>query len=354
MARSLLGKACMKALRLTRWGKPAELRETAVPEPGPGQVLIKVGGAGACHSDLHLMDWPEGQLPWKLPFTLGHENAGWVAAVGAGVTSVREKAAVLVYGPWGCGHCRPCRLGRENYCEHAAEIVVSGGGLGLDGGMAEYMLVPSARFLVPIDDLDPVRAAPLADAALTPYHAISKARDRLVPGSTAVVIGCGGLGQMAIQLLAVTTGTRIVAVDTDDHKLEAARSFGANVVVRSDAGALEALRKATGGIGAELVLDMVGSDATLALGAKALRMEGRLVIVGLALGKLQVDFFSLPYGAEVATSYWGTQPELIELVALARAGRIRMDVETFPLDRALEAYERLRRGEIRGRAVIVP
>jgi len=344
----------MKALRLTRWGKPAELRDVTTPEPAPGQVLLKIAGAGACHSDLHLMDWPEGQLPWKLPFTLGHENAGWVEQVGAGVTSCAKGEAVLVYGPWGCGRCRPCRLGRENYCERAAENGAAGGGLGLDGGMADYMLVPSARFLVPIGDLDPVQAAALADAALTPYHAIEQSRDRLQPGATAVVIGIGGLGQMGIQLLKATTGARVIAVDTDDRKLESARKLGADVVIRSDAGAAEAIRKATSGVGADVVLDMVGADATLALGARSLRAEGRLVIIGLAMGTLPVNFFALPYGAEVATSYWGTVSELMELVALARAGKIRVDVEAFSLDRAPEAYERLRRGEIRGRAVVVP
>ena len=343
----------MKALRLTRWGTQAELRDTAMPEAGPGQVLIKIAGAGACHSDLHLMEWPEGQLPWTLPFTLGHENAGWIEQLGAGVTGLKEGDAVLVYGPWGCGRCRPCRLGRENYCERAAEIGVAGGGLGRDGGMAEYMLVPSARFLVPLGDLDPVQAAPLADAALTPYHAIAKSRDRLQPGSTAVVIGIGGLGQMGVQLLKATTGARVIAVDTDERKLEVARTLGADVLVRSEANAVENIRKATNGIGADLVLDMVGADATLALAAKALRAEGRLVIIGLAGGTLPVSFFALPYGTEVATSYWGTVPELIELVALARAGKIKVDVEAFSLDQAPEVYARLRRGEIRGRAVIV-
>jgi propanol-preferring alcohol dehydrogenase len=323
-----------------------------VPEPGPGQVLIKIGGTGACHSDLHLMDWPEGQLPWKLPFTLGHENAGWVERVGPGVAGFRTGDAVLVYGPWGCGKCRPCRLGRENYCEHAAELVVFGGGLGLDGGMAEYMLVPSARFLIPIGDLDPTHAAPLADAALTPYHAIAKSRDRLYPGAVAVVIGVGGLGQMGIQLLAATTGARVVAVDTDPRKLETARTLGADIVLPSDADAASTIRKQTGG--ADVVFDMVGSEATLALAAKALRAEGRLVIIGLALGALPVSFFGLPYGAEVATSYWGTAPELIEVVSLARTGKIRVDIETYPLERAPEAYARLRRGEVRGRAVITP
>lgn len=341
----------MKALRLTRWGQPAELCDVPRPEPGPGQVLIRIGGAGACHSDLHLMDWPEGQLPWNVPFTIGHENAGWVEQVGAGVTGWTKGDAVLVYGPWGCGRCRPCRLGRENYCERAAELVVSGGGLGLDGGMAEYMLVPSARFLVPIGELDPVKAAPLTDAGLTPYHAIATSRARLQPGAAAVVIGVGGLGQMAVQLLRATTGARVIAVDTDDRKLAVARELGADVALPDDAAAI---RKATGGLGADLVLDMVGSDATLALAAKALRAEGRIVLVGLAGGALPVSFFGVPYGTEVATSYWGTLPELYELVALARAGRLRLEVERFPLGQAPEAYAKLRRGEIRGRAVVVP
>ena len=330
------------------------MTEVAIPEPGPGQVVLKVAAAGACHSDLHLMEWPEGQLPWKVPFTLGHENAGWVHAVGAGVTSVRKGDAVLVYGSWGCGACRPCRLGRENYCEHAAEIAVMGGGLGLDGGMAEYMLVPNARLLVPLGGLDPVQAAPLSDAALTPYHAIQTCRDQLQPGAFAVVIGAGGLGQMAIQLLRATTGARVIAVDKDDKKLEAARAAGAELAIKSSDAAVAEIRRHAGGIGAQVVLDIVGSNETLALASKVLRAEGKLVLVGLAGGSLPVSFFGLPYGASVATSYWGTITELMELVELARTNQIKLAVETFPLDRAIEAYDKLRRGEIRGRAVIVP
>jgi propanol-preferring alcohol dehydrogenase len=344
----------MKALRLTRWGAPAELREVPIPEAGPGQVVIKVTGAGACHSDLHVMEWPEGQLPWSLPFTLGHETAGRVHQVGAGIDHLRVGDGVLVYGPWGCGRCHPCRLGRENYCERAAEIPYAGGGLGRDGGMAEYMLVPSARLLVPIGDLDPVQAAPLADAALTPYHAIRSSLHRLVPGSTAAVIGVGGLGHMAVQLLKATSAAQVIAVDVDDGRLEASRRHGADAMVRADAGAADAIRRIAGGVGADLVLDMVGSETTLATGARALRAEGRLVIVGLAMGTLPVSFFALPYGAEVATSYWGTLPELLEVVSLARAGRIKVDTEAVPLEQAMEAYARLRRGEVRGRAVVVP
>lgn len=344
----------MRAYRLTGWGKRGELVEATVPEPRAGEVLLQVTAAGACHSDLHLMDWPEGLLPWKVPFTLGHENAGRVAAVGAGVTGVKTGDNVLVYGSWGCGACHPCRLGRENYCERAASIPAMGGGLGRDGGMAEYMLVPSSRLLVPIGDLDPVQAAPLADAALTPYRAIRSATEQLVPGSWAVVIGIGGLGHMAIQLLKATTGARIIAVDTNAARLETARALGADAVVMSDAGAADAIKKIADGIGANVVLDMVGSEQTLQAAAKALRAEGKLVIVGLAGGALPVSFFGIPYGAQVATSYWGTLPELMELVSLARAGKLRVETEVFSLDRAAEAYDKLRRGEVRGRAVIVP
>lgn len=344
----------MKALRLVHAGKPARLVDVEVPEPAAGQVLIRVGGAGACHSDLHLMDWSGDQLPWPTPFTLGHENAGWIHSVGPGVNRDHVGDAVVVYGAWGCGHCRACRLGRENYCERAAEIGVGGGGLGADGGMAEYMLVPSTRFLVPLGDLDPVAAAPLADAALTPYHAIREARAKFYPGATALVIGIGGLGQMALQLIRAVTSLRAIAVDTDPAKLELARELGAVPTVRAGAGnELEAIRRATGG-GANVVFDMVGDDASLALGAKALRAEGRLVIVGLARGKLPVDFFGVPYGAEITTSYWGTATELMEVVELARDRKIRMDVQRFPLAEATRAYELLRRGDIRGRAVIVP
>lgn len=348
----------MKALRLLQWGRPAELCQTEIPSPQPGEVLIKIAGAGACHSDLHLMEWPEGRLPWKLPFTLGHENSGWIEELGAGVHGFRRGDSVLVYGPWGCGRCHSCRLGRENYCQRAPELGVAGGGLGLDGGMAEYMLVPSARFLVPLGDLDPIQAAPLADAALTPYHAIANARHKLQPGANAVVIGVGGLGQMAIQLLRLSTGAGVIAVDTDDRKLAIARGLGADVVVRVDAEidsrAADAVRNATRGAGAELVLDMVGSQSTLALGAKALRTEGRLVIIGLAMGTLPVNFFALPYGAEVATSYWGTVPELMELVALAQRNHLQLKVSTYPLDEAPAVYTRLRQGEVDGRAVIIP
>lgn len=344
----------MKALRLTAWQNEPQLVDIDVPEPGPGQVLIRVGGAGACHSDLHLMEWPAGMLPYPLPFTLGHETAGWVEKLGAGVTGLQTGAPVAVYGPWGCGHCRTCRLGKENYCEHAAELKVAGGGLGLDGGMAEYMLVPSARFLIPLRELSPREAAPLTDAGLTPYHAIKRSLRLLVPGSSAVVIGAGGLGHIGIQMLTALSPARVIAVDTAADKLVLAREVGAAHTVAAGAEAASAILELTQGQGAELVVDFVGADSTLALAAKIGRKQGHLTVVGLAGGKLPFDFFALPYECSLATTYWGTLPELMEVIALAEAGKIKPHIQAFPLDQAAEAYRLLKQGKLAGRAVIDP
>jgi propanol-preferring alcohol dehydrogenase len=344
----------MKAYQLTAWQTPPELRNVAVPEPGPGEVLLKVGGAGACHSDLHLMEWPEGQMDFDLPFTLGHENAGWVEAVGAGVESLEQGDAVAVYGPWGCGRCRACRRSAENYCERQAEIGAFGGGLGLDGGMAEFMLVPDPRLLLPLDDLDPRDAAPLSDAALTPYHAVKRSLDLLVPGSSAVVIGVGGLGHMAVQILRVLSPAQVIAVDTSTEKLRLARDVGAQEVVEAGEDTAETIRELTSGLGAELVLDMVGSDDSIALGCQVARFQSHVTVVGLAGGKFEFAFGSLPFEAQLTIPYWGSAVELIEVLDLAQAGKIRAHVERFPLDRVEDAYEKMRNGELDGRAVICP
>ena len=197
-----------------------------MPEPGPGQVLVKVGGAGACHSDLHLLEAPAGSRSFTLPFTLGHENAGWVETMGPGATGFTPGDPVIVYGPWGCGLCMNCRTGHGELLRAPGKP--SPGGLGgTDGGMAEYLLVPSTRYLIPLGGLDPREAAPLTDAGLTSYHAVKRSVHLLGPGSTAVVIGAGGLGQMAIQVLkALCSATTVVAVDTSADKLEDRRRDG--------------------------------------------------------------------------------------------------------------------------------
>ena len=344
----------MKALQMVEWQHEPELREVEVPEPGPGQVLIKVAGAGACHSDIHVMEWPPGSIPGELPFTLGHENAGFVDRLGAGVDGFEVGDPVAVYGPWGCGRCRACRESKENYCERQAEIGAFGGGLGRDGGMAEYMLVPAARLLIPLADLDPVEAAPLTDAGLTPYHAIKRSLNRLVPGTDVVVIGVGGLGHMGVQILKALSPARVIAVDVDESKLDLAADVGADVRVRSGEEADAEIRGHTRGLGAQLVLDFVGAQSTMELAAKVAKADGEITIVGLHGGSLPVSFGAVPFECPVCIPYWGSAVELMEVLELARQRRIRPHVERFPLERANDAYARMRAGTLEGRAVITP
>jgi alcohol dehydrogenase, propanol-preferring len=343
----------MKAVRFVGVGYPAQIRDVPKPETGPGQVLIRIGGAGVCHSDLHVM---EQDLGFRGEFTLGHENAGWVAEIGAGVTGLQEGDAVAVYGPWGCGHCYACQVSAENYCENWAAIGGFGGGLGFDGGMAEYMLIPSARFLVPLGSLSPVKAAPLTDAALTPYHAIKRALPLLTAGTTAVVLGVGGLGHMAVQLLRVLAPVRLIAADIDPAKLEQAKALGADDSVNTCDlnAAAEQIRNITGPRGAALILDCIGVQATFDLGAQILGRNSAWTIVGLGGGHHDFHHGSTPYGCAVSIPYWGSRVELMEVIAMARAGRIHPEVSEFPLDRAVEVYTKLKAGEIRGRAVLVP
>jgi alcohol dehydrogenase, propanol-preferring len=343
----------MQAVRFMGVGRPAQIEDVPKPSPGPGQILIKIGGAGVCHSDLHVM---EEDLGFKPPFTLGHENAGWVAALGQGVTGFNEGDPVAIYGPWGCGRCHACQLSMENYCENWAQVGGFGGGLGLDGGMADYMLVPSARLLVPLGDLSPAKAAPLSDAALTPYHAIKRALPNLHGESTVVVLGVGGLGHMAIQLLRVLAPVRIVAADVDDKKLQQAKTLGADHIVnnRNADEAAEQIQKITGPRGAGLVLDCVGVQPTIDLGAKLLGRNSVWTIVGLGGGHHDFHHGSTPYGTSMSIPYWGSRVELMEVIAMARDGRIHAETTEFPLNQAVDVYNKLKAGQITGRAVLVP
>ncbi|MGH9348295.1 MAG: NAD(P)-dependent alcohol dehydrogenase [Vicinamibacterales bacterium] len=328
-----------------------ELRSVPQPEPGPGDVLIRVGAAGACHSDLHLIDAPDA-LGMAIPMTLGHENAGWVEALGPGVGGFERGQPVAVYGIVGCGTCVGCLAGRDNECR---SVPPGGIGLSRDGGMAEYLVVP-ARQLVPIDDLDVAQAAPLTDAGLTPYHAINITRRGLRPSSTCVVIGVGGLGHMAVQILAATTASRIIAVDLRDEALRLASDIGAHHTIPSNRDASRHIRELVGPPpgGADVVLDFVGAPPTVDLARAVVSTGGDIAVVGLAGGTLPVGFGTLPFEVRVTVPFWGTKAELAEVLALARAGRITAHVERFSLVDAQAAYEKLRAGQVQGRAVIVP
>ncbi|MDI3099170.1 NAD(P)-dependent alcohol dehydrogenase [Streptomyces enissocaesilis] len=344
----------MKALQYRTIGAPPEVVTVPDPEPGPGQVLLKVTAAGVCHSDIAVMGWPAEGFPYELPMTLGHEGVGTVAALGAGVTGLSEGDAVAVYGPWGCGTCAKCAEGKENYCLRAGELGIHPPGLGRPGSMAEYLLVDDPRHLVPLDGLDPVAAVPLTDAGLTPYHAVKRSLPKLVPGSTAVVIGTGGLGHVAIQLLRALTSARVVALDVTEDKLRLAREVGAHETVLSDAKAADAVRELTGGLGAEAVFDFVGVAPTVKTAGAVAAVEGDVTLVGIGGGSIPVGFGLLPFEVSVNAPYWGSRSELIEVLNLARSGAVSVRTETYSLDDAPLAYERLHEGKVNGRAVILP
>lgn len=348
----------MRALRLTKWKSEPELVEVPKPEPDPGQVVIRIGGAGACHSDLHLLhDFDPGRLPYALPFTLGHENAGWVDSVGEGVTAVEEGDAVAVYGPWGCGSCLRCRLGVETLCDHPERSYApgGGGGLGRDGGMADYMLVPHERFLVPLPGgLSPETAAPLTDAGLTPYHAVRRSWPKMTPDATVVIIGVGGLGHMGVQFVRQTTAARVIAVDPKIDARELAMTVGADHALAPGEDASREIRELTDGLGADVVLDFVGSESTIRTALACARSLADVTVVGIAGGSFTWNFFSQPYEVNLTTTYWGSRPELVELFALAAVGRVHAEHTVYSLDDAARAYADLREGKVRGRAVIVP
>jgi len=342
----------MPAIRLLAWGRAPELVEVPVPEPVAGQLLLRVEAAGLCHSDLHIMDSPAGRMPYPLPFTLGHEVVGTVVAAGPDADASWLGRLAAVHGVWSCGRCRACRRGRENYCFALTGPV--GCGIGYDGGLAEYVLVPAARHLVGADGADPVGLAPLTDAGLTAHHVL-RSLDGQLDGATVVVIGVGGLGHLAVQLLGPAELACLVAVDPRSEARTLAMRLGADAVVASARDAAEWLDESEDGHGADVVIDFVGSPETMSAAAGLLAPGGRIVVVGSAGGSLEVaKGADLPRGFGVTAPFWGTRRDLEEVVDLAAAGRVHAETEVFALGDALGAYERLRAGRVQGRAVVVP
>jgi propanol-preferring alcohol dehydrogenase len=340
---------------MTAWERPPSLVRVADPVAGTGQVVVRVAACGLCHSDLAMMAMPAaigGSLGWQIPFTLGHETAGWVHDVGEGVAGFAVGDAVAVASPASCGACRWCRAGRENSC---AEGLV-GRGYGRDGGLADLLLVDDARALLPIGELDPVLAGPLTDAGATSYHAVARVLPRLRDDGTVVVIGAGGLGGFMVQILRARSAARIVAIDPDPARREAARRYGADEVidgVREGTG--RELRSVLGPDGADAVLDVVGVDATIALGVRALAPGGAFGLVGAAGGTLRKPWYgTLPRDGELFTFQGSDLADARAVLDLAAAGKVVVDVVPFPLDRAADAYAAMDAGGLAGRIIVHP
>lgn len=347
----------MKAIRYTDYQTFPQIVDVDKPTAGPGEVVLKVAASGACHSDVAVFnDFVEGTNPLCAPqFTLGHEVAGWADEIGEGVDGIERGAAYVVYGPVGCGYCRFCMIGQDTFCENVAQVGYLGIGLGRDGGMAEYVVVP-ARNLVPLGDADPVKASALADAGLTPYHAIKLALPKLnKAGSSALVIGLGGLGLLAVQILKAMTGATIIATDTKEEALREAEKYGAITVASGDDQAAK-IRELTGGRGVDAVFDMVGIGPTVETAMTSVATQGRVSIVGLGAAGSDYgwQWYKEPYEAELVKTYWGTLPELGELVVLLQQGHLEPQYTTYSLDEGLDAYQKLVDGQVSGRAIIVP
>lgn len=342
----------MRALRLHEWGAAPTLDRVPVPRPGPGQVLLRVDASGLCHSDLHIMDSRPGVLPYALPFTLGHEVVGTVVEVGDASDAQWLGRSCGVHGVWSCGQCRKCLAGRDNYCVTLTGPI--GCGTGYDGGLADYMLVPATRHLVEVDASAGPAMAPLTDAGLTAYHAVvSQPVDPA--GAIAVVIGIGGLGHLALQVLAAREPAVIVAVDPRDSARDLGLRLGADHAVSSVAEAAELVADLSEGTGADLVMDFVGAVETLDSASALMATGATLVVVGSAGGHLTVDKRgSLPRGWRVEAPFWGPHRHLQDVVDLAATGALSAVVETRSLDDVLDAYEDLRHGRAAGRLVVVP
>ncbi|HXF71677.1 MAG TPA: NAD(P)-dependent alcohol dehydrogenase [Actinomycetota bacterium] len=350
----------MKAVRMHRYEVPwrEAIQVDEVPEPeitGPFDVIVKIGGAGLCRTDLHLVEavWREAVGDPPLPYTLGHENAGWVEAVGSAVTGLSKGDPVILHPLITCGLCRACRTGYDMACERG----VFPGLDGTDGGFAEY-LKTSARAVIKLaPGTDPVPLAPFADAGITAYHAVKKVTPFIYPGTWAVVVGVGGLGHFAVQLLKVMTTARVIALDARPERLDLAQELGADeAVLAGEDGGVEQILKITEGRGADVILDFVGEHGTPETALRYLRKArgGTYVVIGYGGVVAPTTLDMIAREMNILGSIVGSHSELEELMELNRQGKVTIRATTYPLADAAKAMEDLDAGKVLGRAVLVP
>jgi propanol-preferring alcohol dehydrogenase len=335
----------MRAAVVEQFGKPLVLKEVRVPTPGPGQILVKTEACGVCHTDVHAAegDWP---LKPTLPFIPGHEAIGRVAAVGAGVTIVKEGDRVGV--PWlysACGHCEYCLTAWEPICGEAKF-----GGYTQNGGFAEYLLAdPNYVAHIPAG-LGAIQAAPLICAGITTYKGIKEAQTKA--GDWIVISGAGGLGHLAIQFAKIM-GLQVCAVDIDDGKLALATKLGADLVVNAKhPDAVAAVKAGTHG-GAHGVLITAPSLAAFKQGVEMTRKRGTCVLVGLPPGDFPVPLFGIVADCiTIRGSFVGNREDMAETLAFAAEGKVKADIELQPLSDINNIFSRLKRGKVAGRVVI--
>jgi NAD+-dependent secondary alcohol dehydrogenase Adh1 len=341
----------VKAVRLHDYHQQPVVED--VPEPtvtGPHDVVVKIGGAGVCRTDLHIIEgqWAEAMAP-PLPYTIGHENAGWVHEIGSAVSNVAVGDTVILHPTPTCGLCRACRAGQDMHCSDS-----SFPGLGSDGGMAEYLLT-SARACIKLDpSTQPQDVAALADAGITAYHAVRKAIPLLYPGTTCAVIGAGGLGHIGVQCLSALTATNIVVVDRNPDALKLAEQLGAHHTVVADGTQVDAVKDLTDAAGADVVLDFVAEQGAENDGFAMTRPSGSYFVIGYG-GTLTIPTLDvISTERNIIGNIVGTYNELAELMVLAQTGKVTLHTKTYPLDAAQEALHDLDAGQVRGRAILVP
>jgi NAD+-dependent secondary alcohol dehydrogenase Adh1 len=341
----------MKAVRLHAYHQQPVVED--VPEPratGPLDVVVRIGGAGVCRTDLHIIEeqWAA-KSGVTLPYTIGHENAGWVEEIGSAVTNVAVGDTVILHPTPTCGLCHACRAGDDMHCPNG-----SFPGIDTDGGMAEYLLT-SARACIKLDpSTQPADVAALADAGITAYHAVRKAVPLLYPGTVCVVNGAGGLGHIGIQSLAALTATTIVVVDRNPEALDLAKELGADHTVVADGKHVDAVLDLTDGNGAEVVLDFVAEQGAQQDAFAMTRRHGSHFVIGYG-GNIDVPTIDIiSTERSIVGNLVGTYNDLVELMVLAQSGRVTLHTRKYPLDAALDALADLDAGRVRGRAILIP
>ena len=341
----------MRAVQVTGYHEPLRMTEVADPTPGgPLDVVVRIGGAGVCRTDLHILEgqWAE-KSQVQLPYTIGHENAGWVHAVGDAVTNVAVGDPVILHPLVTCGLCRTCRSGDDVHCENSRFP-----GIDSDGGYAEYLLT-NARSVVRLDpSLEPAGVAALADAGLTAYHAAAKAARALRPGYFCVLIGAGGLGHIGVQVMKAISAATLIVVDRNPDALALASEIGADHTVVADGSHVEKVRELTGGHGAEAVIDFVGEGGATAEGVAMLRQAGSYYVVGYGedISVPTIDMVSDEIN--LIGNLVGSYNDLVELMALASQGKVTLHTSTYALADFQSAIDDLDAGRVRGRAILVP